>query len=149
ESASDAFLLLRQQVADLFAARSISDKANAAMVVRTIAMLGLTFGAYGLILTNRFSPLAMLGLSMLVGVGFAGIGFGIAHDALHGAYSSNPRVNALLGLTFDLCGASSYMWKIGHNVVHHTYTNIPGVDGDVGGSPLLRQSPGSAHRPCH
>jgi linoleoyl-CoA desaturase len=149
EGTSEAFLRLREQVSDFFAARSVSDKANASMIVRTIVMLGVTFGAYGLILTNRVPPLGMLGLAMVVGVGFAGIGFGIAHDALHGAYSSSPRVNAVLGLTFDLCGASSYMWKIGHNVVHHTYTNIPGVDGDVSGSPLLRQCPSAPLRPCH
>jgi linoleoyl-CoA desaturase len=140
---------MRQRVDALFAERGRSDKANATMVARTICMLGVTAGAYVVLLTTALPPAAMLALAAIIGVGIAGIGFGIAHDALHGSYSSNARVNQILGWTFDLCGASSYMWKLGHNVVHHTYTNMPGIDGDVAGSSLLRQSPGAARRPCH
>ena len=65
----------------------------------------------------------------------------MAHDALHGAYSSSPTVNKLIGLSFDLIGANGYMWKITHNVIHHTYTNIEGVDEDLAVSPLVRLSP--------
>ena len=83
----------------------------------------------------------MLLLAVAMGVGMAGIGFGIAHDALHGAYSASSRVNAFLGMSLDVLGASSYMWKITHNIVHHTYTNIEGVDEDLAVSPLLRLSP--------
>jgi len=35
----------------------------------------------GLILSNRFSPLAMLLLAIVMGVGMAGVGFNVAHDA--------------------------------------------------------------------
>ncbi|MGH7447683.1 MAG: hypothetical protein ACRELT_08985 [Longimicrobiales bacterium] len=45
----------------------------------------------------------MLGLCVLMGVGMAGVGFSVAHDALHGAYSSNPRITRLLGYSFTLC----------------------------------------------
>ena len=111
------------------------------MVVKTVLLLALTFVPYGLILTNRFSRWEMLGLALVMGIGMAGIGFGIAHDALHGAYSSSARINTFLGLSLDVLGASSYMWKITHNIVHHTYTNIEGVDEDLAVSPLLRLSP--------
>ncbi len=94
-------------------------------------------------------PLGMLGLAIVMGVALAGIGFAVSHDALHGAYSSNPQVNAWLGRTFDLMGANGYMWKITHNVIHHTYTNIEGVDEDLAVSPLLRLSPGAPLRPVH
>ncbi len=42
-------------------------------------------------------------------------------------------------------GANGYMWKITHNVIHHTYTNIHDVDEDLTVSPLLRLSPGARH----
>lgn len=136
-------------VAAYFEATGLSQKADYRMVLKTVVLLSMTIGAYGLILSGRFTPWQMLGLAVVMGIGMAGIGFSISHDALHGAYSSNPRVNRLLGYTFDLVGANGYMWKITHNVIHHTYTNIHGVDEDLTVSPLLRLSPGAPLRWFH
>lgn len=132
---------VRQRVKSWFADSGISQKADWRMVVKTIVLLGGTIALYALILTGWFSPLQMLGMAILLGVGMAGIGFSVAHDALHGAYSSNDRVNQLLGYCFDVLGANGYMWKITHNVIHHTYTNIQGIDEDLTVSPILRLSP--------
>lgn len=140
---------LKERVASYFDERGISDKADGRMVLKTVLVLLLTFVPYGLILTGRFSPWAMLGLAVIMGIGTAGIGFCVAHDALHGGYSSSRRVNGWLGLSFDLMGANGYLWKITHNVIHHTYTNIQGIDEDLEVSPLLRLSPTSAHRWIH
>jgi len=140
---------VKRRVAEYFSSRGISDKANAEMVVKTITLLTLTFGCYGLILSGWFGPWIMLGLAVLMGVGVAGLGFAVAHDALHGAYSNRPWVNRLLGLVFDVLGANGYMWKITHNVIHHTYTNIHGIDEDLTVSPLLRLSPEAERRPIH
>ena len=137
---------LRVSVDEYFAQRGISQKANAGMVFKTVCLLALTFVPYGLILSNRFSPMVMLGLSLLLGLGMAGIGFAIGHDAVHGAYSDKPTVNKVIGWSFDLVGGSSYLWRITHNVIHHTYTNIHGADVDLSVSPLLRLSP---HAPRH
>ena len=140
---------LKREVGAYFSTRGISQKANAAMVAKTFILLGLTFGTFGLIMTGWFTPWQMLGLAALMGVGMAGIGFSVAHDALHGAYSDNPRINKLLGFTFDLVGANGYLWKITHNVIHHTYTNIHGIDEDLTVSPLLRLSPNAPRWPVH
>jgi linoleoyl-CoA desaturase len=140
---------LRQRVAEYFETRSLSSKANAAMVAKTVILYTVTFGSYALILTGWFAPLPMLGLAMLMGAGIAGIGFCVAHDALHDAYSRHPVVNHLLGWSFDLVGASSYLWRILHNVVHHTYTNVHGVDEDLEVSVLLRLSPHTRRRAMH
>ena len=147
DSATHFIKELKSQVQDYFDSKNISPKANSRMVAKTIALLVLTFGSYALIISNAFSLLGMWGLTILMGVGVAGIGFSVSHDALHGAYSSNKNVNRFLGLTFELLGASSYLWKIKHNVIHHTYTNIHGVDDDLEVSPLLRLSPGSVRYP--
>jgi len=140
---------MKDRVEAYFAERGLSDKANGTMLVRTAVAMGLTFGCYGLILSGWFSPLLMLGLAVLMGVGAAGVGFGVTHDALHDAYSHNPRINRLIGYIFDLLGANSYMWKITHNVIHHTYTNIDGIDEDLAVSPMIRLSPRSPWRPIH
>jgi linoleoyl-CoA desaturase len=119
------------------------------MVTKTLLLLAITFGSYAalLLINPPFWP--FLGLMVVMGIGFAGIGFAVTHDALHGAYSSRPGVNAVIGWIFDLLGANGYMWKITHNVIHHTYTNIDGVDEDLTVSPLLRLSPGAPHRSVH
>ncbi len=136
-------------VAAYFSDRKLSQNASVAMVAKTVIILGVTLGAYGLLLTNWFSAWQMLGLAALIGLGIAGIGFSVAHDALHGAYSASPRINALLGFTFDLCGANGYMWKITHNAIHHTHTNVHGMDEDLTVSPMLRLSPHSNWAPIH
>jgi linoleoyl-CoA desaturase len=139
----------KARVAAYFEETGKSQKANAGMVIKTIVILSVAIGSYAAILSNRFTPWQMLGLAALMGVAMAGIGFSIAHDALHGGYSSNPRINRTLGFTFDLSGANGYMWKITHNVIHHTYTNIHGIDEDLTVSPLLRLSPGADRKWFH
>jgi len=140
---------MRLQVAAYFDAHGGRTKGDWRMVTKTIALLGVFFGPYALILTGRFSWLGMLALCVVMGVGMAGIGFAVSHDALHGAYSEKAWVNRLVGYSFDLLGANGYMWRMTHNIVHHTYTNIQGVDGDLEVSPFLRLSPRSAYRPIH
>lgn len=119
------------------------------MVVKTVIMFVVTFGAYGLIVSGLFGPGAMLALAMLMGIGTSGLGFCVGHDALHGAYASRPWINRLLGYTFDVIGANGYMWTLTHNVIHHTYTNIHGVDDDLEASPLLRLSPRAPLKAVH
>ena len=140
---------VRKRVAEYFEATGRSPKADWRMVLKTVILLGGSMTCYLLILSGWFTLWQMLGLALLLGVGMAGIGFSVAHDALHGAYSSNKRVNELLGYTFDVLGANGYMWKITHNVIHHTYTNIHGLDEDLTVSPLLRLTPGAPHRWYH
>ena len=53
------------------------------------------------------------------------------HDANHGAYSSKPKVNDFLGICIYIIGGDVYNWKVQHNIFHHTYTNIDGLDGDL------------------
>jgi linoleoyl-CoA desaturase len=140
---------VKREVDAYFREGGRSDKATPAMVAKTVLLLGGSLGLYLLILFGGLGPWPMLGLAVLLGVGVAGVGFAVSHDALHGAYSANPTVNKLLGLSFDLFGANGYMWKITHNVIHHTYTNIHGVDEDLSVSPLLRLSPEAPVKRIH
>ena len=140
---------LHERVGEYFAVRGIGMRSNASMIIKTVVMAGLYVGSYLLILSGSLPVGAMWMLCVVMGVALAGIGFAVSHDALHGAYSTDPRVNRWLGRSFDALGASSYMWKLTHNRIHHTFTNVRGLDEDLEVSPLLRLSPHSPHRPVH
>ncbi len=140
---------VKAKVQAYFETRNLSQKANAEMKVKTAVILAAFILPYPLILSGLLPVWAMWGLCVVMGFAMAGIGFSIAHDAQHGAYSDDARVNTALGLTFDMLGANGYMWRITHNVIHHTYTNIQPIDEDLEVSPLLRLSPHSEHKAVH
>lgn len=80
-------------------------------------------------------------LAVSLGLAVAGIGFNLTHDANHGSYSPSSRVNRIMRWSIDGIGGSSYVWRVKHNVIHHTYTNISGADSDIGQLPFLRLAP--------
>jgi linoleoyl-CoA desaturase len=137
---------VKADVAGYFETSRRSSKGNWAMWVKTLLLFGVVLGSYAAIMSNRFPPLTMLGLAIVLGIGIVGVGFSVSHDALHGAYSNNATANYLLGLIFDLLGANGYIWKITHNVIHHTYPNIDGVDEVIDLTPFVRLSPGTPLR---
>jgi len=81
--------------------------------------------------------------------GVAGIGLSVMHDANHGAYSSKSWINGLFGYSLNLVGANAFNWKVQHNVMHHTYTNIHDHDEDISPRGVLRLSPHSDWKKIH
>ena len=140
---------LQQSVNKYFEDNKISKNADYRMVLKTIVMLSLYIVPYFLILFGHFGEWTMLGLCCIMGTGLAGIGFSIAHDALHGSYSKNEKINRFLGMSMSFVGANDYMWKIKHNIKHHTFTNIYEKDEDLSVVKFLRLSPNAPHRPIH
>ena len=59
------------------------------MVTKTVVLVALYFGSYGLIISGTLPLLWMWFFCLVMGIGMAGIGFSVTHDALHGAYSAN------------------------------------------------------------
>jgi linoleoyl-CoA desaturase len=120
-----------------------------AMYVKTAAILAWWLVVYLLILLGGFSWPVNLALCLLWALAIAGVGFNVMHDANHGGYSSRPAVNRLFGLTAELLGISGFRWRTKHNVWHHTYTNIAGLDDDVETYGTMRLSPHEAWKPWH
>lgn len=139
---TDFYQTLKLRVNDYFETRQISRHANSSMVFKTIAILSIYLIPYLMIITNTVTnPWLVFALWVIMGVGIAGIGLSIMHDANHGAYSSKPWVNSFLGASLNFLGGNAMNWKIQHNVLHHTYTNIDGLDEDIAPGPILRLSP--------
>ncbi len=141
---------LSQRVNHYFKTKNVSRNANAEMVIKTIFMLSLFFVPYAISVTGIVTAYwGYLILCTLMGFGIAGIGLSIMHDANHGAYSTKPWINNFLGYTLNLVGAAAFNWKIQHNVLHHTFTNIYDVDEDISPRGVLRMSPDSPYRSFH
>jgi linoleoyl-CoA desaturase len=98
-----------------------------------------------------FTPVAWVALleCAMLGVVTAGIGFNVMHDGAHGSFSKNKTVNRIAALSLDFMGASSFMWNTKHNVVHHAYTNIDGIDDDIDARPFLRLAPTQKYYRMH
>ncbi len=79
-------------------------------------------------------------LCILIGALVSGIGFNVMHDGGHGSFSKWSAMNKIAAYSAEVVGASQFMWNMKHNVIHHAYTNIDGVDDDIDAKPFLRMA---------
>lgn len=136
---------LRTRVDEYFTKNKISKNANGAMVFKTIAILAMCFVPFTSLFVFELTGWMFFLAWFVMGVGIAGVGMAIMHDANHGSYSSNTKVNTIIGKVIGFAGGHDTNWKIQHNVLHHTYTNVDGLDEDINPpGNLLRFSP---HQP--
>jgi len=120
------------------------------MVVKTIIMLTVFCTPFILLSTGVVSSSwQVFVLYLISGFGMAGIGLCVMHDAIHGSYSKNKTVNTILSYSFNLIGANATVWRIQHNILHHTYTNIDHADDDLNAPFFLRFSPNAKHYKAH
>src|SRR4051812_43426802 len=112
------------------------------MRVKSAVMLSWMVGTWAIAMFAPVSGAVAALLAVSIGLAMAGVGFCVMHDANHGSYSRSRGVNRVLSFTLDLLGASSHLWRQKHNILHHTYTNIEGLDDDIeAGMPYLRFAP--------
>lgn len=97
--------------------------------------------------TNNFVQSTIL--SSLLGFLTAVLGINGMHDGGHFSASKNRRINNFLAFTADILGGSSFFWKVKHNVLHHTYTNVELLDDDLNAGVIARLSPGQAKKFYH
>lgn len=143
DSKSEFFSVLRNRVNAYFKENNISRHGDYRMYIKSAIMISLYVVPYFLILFQISDLIAVKFLLWVtMGIGLAGIGLGIMHDASHGAYSKSKKVNQRIAsgiMTF--IGGSEFNWNIQHNILHHSYTNIDGVDEDIDPGAVMRFSP--------
>jgi linoleoyl-CoA desaturase len=109
----DLFSVLNQRIQQHFKQSDTSRYANTEMVVKTMFMFALYTVPYALIVAGV--PSSFCGLLLLyaiMGIGLAGIGLSVMHDANHGAYSRKQWVNQALGYSLNVIGGYALTWKI-------------------------------------
>ncbi|MCC2547102.1 acyl-CoA desaturase [Hymenobacter sp. BT175] len=131
---------LKTRINDYFAEVGHSTTGNYSLFIKAvILMVGFSFLYIHLVF---FTPAAWLGILeciLMGGVG-AAIGFNVMHDGAHGSFSKYKWVNELASFSLNVMGGNSFMWNMKHNLIHHMYTNVDGVDDDIDVQPWMRMS---------
>lgn len=142
---------LRKRVDFYFKDNQIRKSGNLQLYIKTVVMFAAYLVPFFLIAFHVFeSKLVWLLLSALMGLGMAGIGMCVMHDANHGSYSTNDRFNKILGFfSIALLSGNALNWRIQHNVIHHTYTNVHDHDEDIAPVGVLRFEPHAEKKKIH
>jgi linoleoyl-CoA desaturase len=124
-------IVLRKNVSEYFKVNNLSTKGNLTLAMQTIVMISLYLAPFILILTVPMSGAMAILMTVIMGIGVAGVGMCVMHDAIHGSFSHKVWLNKLFGGTMYLLGSNVFNWKMQHNIFHHAYTNIEGIDEDI------------------
>lgn len=138
---------LKQRVADYFENRPSRD--HWFMYTKAFLIFTWALASYTGLMFFADSWWSALLLVLSLSFAFSAIGFNIQHDGGHEAFSRSKAVNRVMAFTLDLIGGSSVFWRQKHNIQHHTYTNINGMDEDIYDGSMFRLSPEQPLRPIH
>ncbi len=132
------FDALRDKIDNYFKERQIKPTGNFKLYSKTIILVSIAVLLYSFLVFAHLPVWLSITGCALMGLTFASIGFNVMHDGAHGSYSTNKTLNNLMSYSLNLMGGSSFMWKVKHNHVHHSFTNIDGVDDDIDIRPWMR-----------
>lgn len=132
---------LKKRVQEYFDQRGIDATGNKGLFTKAILLVS----AFLLVYTHLlfFTPIGILAIleCFLLGGIVAAIGFNVMHDGSHGSFSQKKWLNRIAASSISMLGANHFMWNMKHNMIHHSFTNIDGVDDDIEVSALMRMAP--------
>jgi len=143
------FNALKQEVDAYFERNAIKKTGNWKLYAKTAILIPSAIGIYLLLMFVSMHWALSSFLWVAFGLNMSAIGFNIMHDACHGSFSTRGWVNELFGLTNNFLGGNAFLWKLKHNIIHHTYTNVDGVDDDINNMPFMRQCSTQPWKPMH
>jgi linoleoyl-CoA desaturase len=132
------FNALKEKVDQYFKSNNIRETGNYKLYIKTILLLLSAISIYTILVFFTPSTWLSIVLCCLMGFNLAAVGFNVMHDGAHGSFSRKSWVNELMGYSLNAMGGSVYLWKYKHNVNHHSFTNIEGMDDDIDIKPWIR-----------
>jgi linoleoyl-CoA desaturase len=135
------FPTLRKRVDAYFTENNLPKSGNSRILIKSIILLLLYLVPFALLLALTPGLGVSLMLWFVMGIGVAGVAMSVMHDANHGAFSKSKTLNYLMAHSVNLLGASAFNWKLQHNILHHTYTNVVEMDEDIDDMVFMRFSP--------
>lgn len=131
---------LKRRISEYFQEVGKAQTGNTSLFTKAV-ILGVVFLAVYIHLVF-FTPVLFFQIleSIILGGVVAAIGFNVMHDGAHGSFSKYKWVNTFASFSLNILGGNSFMWNVKHNVIHHAYTNVDGVDDDIDIQPWMRMS---------
>ena len=149
QSTSEFQSEVRKRVRAYFKENNRSMLADYRYYFKAAANLAIYLVPFAFFLSGYDSFLMTTILWTITGLGMAGVGMNLMHDALHNTVTRNEWVNRKIGAAiYMLCG-NSYTWRVQHNMKHHTHTNVDGYDDDIDTGSLFRFHPNQERKSYH
>ena len=135
---SSFFKDLKRRVDVYFAEHKLDPAGNGKLYSK--ALLQIIAAAAMYVVLVFFTPPVLISvlLCIVLGINLGVIGFNVMHEGGHQSFSRHAWANRASAYTLNMLGGISYFWKIKHNVNHHTFTNVEGMDSDIDAKPFLR-----------
>lgn len=132
---------LKKRVQEYFQQNNIKTSGGTKILTKAITLLVIFVSTYLHLMI--FQPVWYFAIieCVILGAVIAAIGFNIMHDGGHGSFSENKLMNKLASFSSSMLGASQFMWNMKHNIIHHTYTNVDGIDDDIEVGALMCMAP--------
>jgi linoleoyl-CoA desaturase len=143
------YTTLQKRIRSYFKESGKKPTADGRFYIKALAMGALYWLPLVAIILFEMPLWLFFGLWILIGLGMAGIGMNVMHDANHGSVSEKGWINKLMGASMYLLAGNVFTWKVQHNVLHHNYTNVHGVDEDIETDGLIKLHPESKTKRIH
>ena len=136
---------LKSRVDQFFAENELHPAGSQRLFWKGALQMGTAIALYVWVVFFTPGPVVAALICALLGICFGAIGFNIMHEGCHQSFSRHGWLNKLTGYSLNFLGGSAYFWKQKHNISHHTYTNIEGMDHDIDLAPFMRLHENQKH----
>lgn len=140
---------IRREAQNYFKVKNLKKTGNTSLYIKSVFMVALLIVPFTLTWSFEMSLSLLCLLGVSSGLGMAGVGMNIMHDASHGTYSDKKWVNKTISKLMFLISVHNLNWEHQHNVVHHNHTNIDGHDTDIESGSLFRFTKEQKWKPYH
>lgn len=148
-SHSTFFKTVKEKVDQYFLENRIDPAGNKKLLIKGAIQLFIAATLYIILVFFTPVPIISIPLCFLLGLSLGVIGFNVMHEGGHQSFSKYSWINRASAYSLNMLGGITYFWKIKHNVNHHTFTNIEGMDSDIDAKPFMRMHEEQPHHWYH